>query len=83
MTNEAKLHVGARIKSISPDIEPLCMQEPNPLGSTNYTGSSTTVSKYSVVDRVQTSSTTIDKSSNASVKEECKLDVSNRKEDKK
>ncbi len=74
MTNEAKLHVGARIKSISPDIEPLCMQEPNPLGPTNYTGSNTTVSKYTLIDRVQ-ASTTIAKSSNASIKEECKLDV--------
>jgi hypothetical protein len=44
-------------------------------------GSNTTVSKYRLVDRVQTL-TTIAKSSNASIKEECKLDVSNRKEEK-
>jgi hypothetical protein len=52
-----------------------------PLGPTHYTGSNTTVSKYTPVDRVQTS-TTIAKSSNASIKEECKLDVSNTKEEK-
>ena len=46
-----------------------------PLGPTNYTGSNTTPSKYRVVDRVLTSAT-IAKSSSASIKEECKLDVS-------
>ncbi len=49
------------------------MQDSNPLGPTNYTGSNTTISKYTLVDRVQ-ASTTIAKSSNASIKDECKLD---------
>jgi hypothetical protein len=50
-----------------------------PLGPTTYTGSNVTASKYRLVNRVQTSTTTA-KSSSASIKEECKLDVSNRKE---
>lgn len=50
-------------------IEPLYMQEPNPLGPTNYTGSNTETSKCKVVSRVQTLTTKTKPSGVAIVKE--------------
>jgi hypothetical protein len=49
----------SKIKPLRTSVEPLYMEEPNPLGPTNYTGSNTATPKYRVVDRVQTPNTKI------------------------